>query len=93
MKSKPRTFSYVYMLKDMNNKAYTGSTNNLERRIEEYETGKVFSTKSFQDPEFIYYEAYISENTARMREKRLKYFGKAYQELKKRINGGIESAG
>jgi putative endonuclease len=81
------------MLKDINNKAYIGSTNNLERRIEEHETGKVFSTKSFQDPELIYYEAYISENSARMREKRLKYFGKAYQELKKRINGGIEGAG
>jgi predicted GIY-YIG superfamily endonuclease len=43
------------MFKDINNKAHLGSTNNLERRIEECETGKVFSTKSFQDPELIYF--------------------------------------
>lgn len=93
MKGKPRTFFYVYILKDRNNKLYIGSTNDLERRLDEYEAGKVFSSKNLQDPELIYYEAYNFEHSARMREKRLKYFGKAYQELKKRIEGGLEGAG
>ena len=64
----------------------------MERRLEEHLKKKVFSTKNFQDFDLIYYEAYIFEKNARLREKRLKYFGKAYQELKKRI-GGLEGAG
>ncbi len=95
MKNKPRTF-YVYILKnkDINsNRLYIGSTNNLEKRLEEHRNKKVFSTRRFPDFELVYYEAYISESDARMREKRLKYFGKAYQELKKRITGGLEGAG
>jgi len=93
MKGKPRTFFYVYILRDINNKLYIGSTNNLQRRMFEHKSGKVFSTKSLQEPGLIYYEAYNSESSSRIREKRLKYFGKAYQELRKRINGGMEGAG
>ena len=93
MKGKPRTF-YVYVLKNkVSKKLYIGSTNNLEKRLEEHRKGKVFSTKNFIDFDLIYYEAYTSERDARIREKHLKYFGKAYQELKKRIKGGLEGAG
>lgn len=93
MKDKPRTF-YVYILNNKsNNELYIGSTNSLEKRLEDHRKKKVFSTKNFGDFNLIYYEAYISERDARMREKHLKYFGKAYQELKKRIKGGSEDAG
>ncbi|MCG2711731.1 MAG: GIY-YIG nuclease family protein [Candidatus Omnitrophica bacterium] len=81
----PDSFCYVYVLRNSNNRLYIGSTNNLKRRIEEHRKKKVFSTKDFKDFDLVYYEAYSFEKNARMREKRLKYFGKAYQELKKRI--------
>jgi putative endonuclease len=64
----------------------------LRRRIEEHRKGEVFSTKGFSDLALVYYEAYSSERDARIREKRLKYFGKAYQELKKRISGSLKGA-
>lgn len=93
MRGKPRTFFYVYFLKDEYNKLYIGSTNDLKRRLEEHLQGKVFSTKNYQNHDLIYYEAFSCEKDARIREKRLKYFGKAYQELKRRISGGLEGAG
>lgn len=95
MENKPRTF-YVYILrnKDGNtNRLYIGSTNDLEKRLKDHRNKKVFSTKRFPDFDLVYYEAYICEKDARLREKHLKYFGKAYQELKKRIKGGLEGAG
>ena len=39
----------------------------------------------------LYYEAYLSEKSARMREKRLKYNGNAIRELKKRIALDVSS--
>jgi putative endonuclease len=90
---KPSTF-YVYLIKDKNNgKVYLGSTNDLRRRLVEHRRGKVFSTKKFTNFTLIYYEAFISEKDARMREKSLKYRGKAYQELKKRIGESLKGAG
>ena len=93
--NRSRTFFYVYVLKNSHrlHRLYIGFTNDLDRRLAEHKEGKVFSTKNLKDFCLIYYEAYICENDARIREKRLKYFGKAYQELKKRINGGLEGAG
>jgi putative endonuclease len=83
----------MYVLRDgINGKLYIGPTNDLDKRLEEHRRGGTFSTKSFRDFELIYYEAYIFEKNARLREKRLKFFGKAYQELKKRI-GVLEGAG
>ncbi len=96
MEGIPHTFSmyYVYILKNNNDNGelYIGSTSNLKRRLEEHQKGKVFSTKKFPVAGFtlVYYEAYASEKDARMREARLKQFGKAYQELKKRIRESLE---
>lgn len=68
-------------------KLYIGSINDLERRMMEHEGGKVQSTRYRLTFKLIYYEAYCRDHSARQREKRLKYFGKAYQELKRRIYG------
>jgi len=93
MKNK-KNWCWVYVLKKKNNnELYIGSTNNLKRRLEEHRKGRIFSTKNFSGFNLVHYEAYVSERNARIREKRLKYFGKAYQELKKRIKGGLEGAG
>jgi predicted GIY-YIG superfamily endonuclease len=67
------------------NRLYIGSTDDLNKRMKEHLEGKVFSTMYRRPLELIYYEAYQIERVARNREKKLKYFGKVYQELKKRL--------
>ena len=70
----------------MNGELYIGSTNNLKRRLEQHNQGVNMSTKRYIPWKLIYFEAYIREDSARLREKRLKYHGNAIRELKKRLN-------
>jgi putative endonuclease len=61
---------YVYILKSLkDNDLYVGFSTNLKRRIEEHMAGKNFSTKWRRPFKLIYYEAYLSENDAKNREK------------------------
>jgi predicted GIY-YIG superfamily endonuclease len=74
---------YTYIIKNkITDKLYIGSTNDLKRRFVEHQK-RIPSI-------LVYYEAFVSEDDARIREKRLKYFGKAYQELKQRIKNSLE---
>ena len=69
---------YLYILKNLKtDQYYIGYTSNLERRIEAHKRKK--------DVELIYYEAFKEESQARKRELRLKQYGSAWRELKKRI--------
>jgi len=78
--------NYLYILKSLkDNRLYIGSTTDLKRRILEHQSGKVFATKYRLPLVLLYYEAYVEEWMARKREKQLKYFGKEYQNLKKRL--------
>jgi len=79
------------MIKSKQNKPwkYIGSTNDLERRFNDHQDGKVFSTKNYRPFVLVYYEAYLSEKDAREREKQLKYFGNAYRFLIKRIENSL----
>jgi putative endonuclease len=77
---------YLYILKSKKDaQLYTGSTNDLRRRFKEHNDGKVFSTKTRQPFELVYYEAYKSEKDARNRESNLKLRSRAFTQLKKRI--------
>ncbi|MDP3740916.1 MAG: GIY-YIG nuclease family protein [bacterium] len=77
---------YVYLIKvKLTNKLYFGSTNDLRRRIMEH-------TKTKGKIELIYYEAYKVEKDARLREYNLKYFGKAYGQLKRRISESLRAS-
>ena len=71
---------YVYVLTiEKDGRFYTGSTNDLKRRLDEYNAGKVGSTKRRKPFKLIYYEACIDEKDARKREKYLKSgMGKKY---------------
>ncbi len=71
---------YVYiLLSEKDDKFYTGSTNDLKRRINEHSRGRVDSTKDRLPMRLIYYEACIDEIDARAREKYLKSgMGKRY---------------
>mgnify|MGYP001562476530 CR=1 FL=1 len=81
----PVQMYYVYILKSKKDgKLYTGSTNNLRRRLIEHYTGKSFATKSRLPLELVYYEAYKSEVDARKREANLKLRSRAFTQLKKR---------
>ncbi|PIY93657.1 MAG: excinuclease ABC subunit C [Candidatus Magasanikbacteria bacterium CG_4_10_14_0_8_um_filter_32_14] len=78
---------YIYLLKSQkDNKYYIGFSSNLKKRFEQHITGKVTATKNRRPLELIYYEAYQTEYSARLREKKLKDFGSAYSALLKRIN-------
>ncbi|MEK7478668.1 MAG: GIY-YIG nuclease family protein [Patescibacteria group bacterium] len=77
---------YVYVLKSkLMEEIYIGSTNDLRRRLQEHNDGKEISTKRYAPWTIFYYEAYLTEKLARLREKRLKHNGNAIRELKKRI--------
>lgn len=76
---------YVYILKDKNDRLYTGYTSNLKRRIYEHDNQKVYTTKRMHEPKLFYFEAYSNENIAKIRERKIKQYGSAYQGLLKRI--------
>ena len=71
---------YVYVLhSDKDGRFYTGSTNDLKRRLDEHDNGRVGSTATRRPLRLIYYEACLKETDARAREKYLKSgMGKRY---------------
>jgi putative endonuclease len=75
---------YVYVLINEDNKPYIGCTNDLRRRLEEHQRGKVRSTRG-QKLRLAYYEAYANKSDALRREKRLKDDGRARYQLMARI--------
>jgi len=78
---------HVYLLKSTKNDSlYIGYTNDMMRRLKEHNSGLIGYTKKYLPWTLIYYESFISLEDARKREKSLKYFGKAYSMLKKRIS-------
>ncbi len=55
----------VYVLKSLKDKnLYIGCTSNLEKRINEHNKGKVFSTKNRLPLKIIYYEKYNNKYEA-----------------------------
>lgn len=84
---------YVYVMQSKkDNRFYTGSTSNLQKRFKEHNENKVFSTKNRGFFELIYHEACINEQDARMREKYLKSgMGKRY--LKNRLKRFLSLTG
>jgi putative endonuclease len=76
---------YVYVLRSkLDGKFYTGFTSDLEKRLEEHNSGKVHSTKARLPFEIIYYEVCFCIDDATHREKYLKTtYGKRY--IKNRI--------
>ncbi|MEI6039906.1 MAG: GIY-YIG nuclease family protein [Candidatus Berkelbacteria bacterium] len=81
----------LYILKSLKDeKLYIGSTSNLKRRLEEHNSGKVFSTKTRIPFELVYTEVYKAEKDARHREHNLKLRSNAFNQLKKRIKHSLE---
>jgi len=76
---------YVYLLKDDNNKLYVGYSEDLKRRIKEHLNSKVYTTKKMKNQKLFYYEAYLNEELAKERERKLKQYGSSYHGLIKRL--------
>ena len=71
---------YVYLLySEKDGKFYTGSTNDLKRRVTEHTSGNFRSTKNRRPLKLIYYESCLNEDDAKQREIYLKSgMGKKY---------------
>lgn len=84
---------YTYVIQSKKDKRfYTGSTNDLRKRLHEHNSGKVISTKNRCPFMLIYYEACLNEQDARCREKYLKSgMGKRY--LKNRLKRFLSLTG
>ena len=64
---------YVYVLKNKKNgDLYVGYSEDLRKRINEHNKGRVKSTKNFVPWTLIYYEAYRNKIDATKRERNLK---------------------
>ena len=64
---------YVYILRSQkDNQFYIGYTENLQKRFDEHNSGKVISTIRRMPFELIYYEASRNQKDAMHREKYLK---------------------
>jgi putative endonuclease len=72
-----------------NGDIYTGYTNDLEKRLKQHKKGEVFTTRKYLPIRLIYYEAFISVEDARERERKLKRFGSSWTNLRKRIPGSL----
>jgi len=79
--------NYFYVLySEKDKKYYYGSTTDLKKRVAEHNEGKVTSTEYRRPLELVYYEAYESLDSARLRERQVKSSGSIRATLHKRIH-------
>jgi len=77
---------FTYVLRSRKDgKFYTGSTNNIDRRLKEHDRGDQKSTKSRRPFELVLKETYEIRTEAREREKYLKS-GSGREFLKNKLN-------
>ena len=87
----PPKMYYVYLLKSINKGiTYIGCASDLEKRIEEHNSGKCFTTKKYFPLRLVYYEGYLSKKDAYAREGKLKQYGSSLQKLKLRLSESLK---
>ena len=78
---------YTYVLHGSSNPSfYIGHSADLKKRLKEHNSGHVSSTKRGIPWTLVYYEAFLNLSSAQERELKLKQRGRAWQELKRRID-------
>jgi putative endonuclease len=87
---------YVYILQSLcNGSYYKGCTDNLERRLEEHNSGKESSTKRYLPWKLIWFTTKPTLSEARMLEKKLKNITSRQRTrsfIEKYHNGGPDEA-
>lgn len=80
---------YTYVLRCEKTKTfYTGTTNNLTKRLDQHNRGEVYSTRNKLPIRLIYAEACLDKGDAYRRERYLKTgMGKRY--IRNRLRGGL----
>ena len=83
---------YFYVLQSQKdiNYFYKGSTNDLRRRLKQHNSGEVGSTRPYLPYKLVYYEAFVSEKAARLRESSVKTSGSVSVPLMKRIKESLK---
>ncbi len=83
---------YFYVLQSQKKKDwfYKGSTPDLKKRIEKHNTGQVSATKPYQPLNLVYYEAYLTKESAIAREMSVKNGGSIWKPLMKRMHKSLE---
>lgn len=89
---------FVYILFCDQRTFYTGSTDNLERRLKEHKSKKSFYTKQFSEIELVYQEVCKDKREAEKRELQIKGWSAAKKkalidgnkELLKKLSRGTE---
>ena len=86
---RPSSWFYTYvLLSEKDRTFYTGTTNNLRKRLKEHNEGLVLSTKSKRPYKLIYAECCLNKSNAFRRERYLKTgMGKRY--LRNRLKEGL----
>ena len=90
---------YVYFLRLFNGDIYTGSAEDLKRRVIEHKNGRVKSTKKHLPCVLIGYEAYLDKKDALRRERYLKttegkrFFNQQFKEILKRMGSSRHPTG
>ncbi len=82
---------YFYILQSLkqDNYFYKGSTNDLNRRLRQHNDGEVVSSRVNRPYRLVYYEAYINEFAARMRESSVKKNGNISTPLLRRVRESL----
>ena len=77
---------FVYVLKsDKDDSTYTGFTSDLDKRLEQHNSGKTKSIRSKLPMKMIYYEAFLTKDLAIQREQEIKKNRSVKERLFKRI--------
>ncbi len=77
---------YLYILKSaVKDWHYIGTSDNVEKRLREHNTGKTRSTKAYKPFIIIYTESFLDKTSARKREIFLKKNYKARSEILSKI--------
>ncbi len=81
---------YFYVLQSISKPEYfyKGSTGDLRRRFAEHNAGETQSIRPYLPFRLVYYEAYMTEEAARGREKSVKSSGSVWGALMGRVKTG-----
>lgn len=84
-------FYYTYAMYDnKKDKFYIGYTANLKKRVSQHQSHSGHTSKRLRNLVLVYYEACVSEEDARKRERKLKTgFGRGY--LRRRLISSINN--